>query len=84
MYVIDNRTAFCNVGRTGTHVITEVKQRWARLRPGKASEKTPRGVILPVCVTQIALKKKNYFFTSYSPFRILTLYTAVTLGSPGK
>jgi hypothetical protein len=58
---------------TGTHLITEVKQRWAHLVlgwvttkitsmlvafrrctrilwPGKASEKTPKGVIPPLCV----------------------------------
>jgi hypothetical protein len=68
-----NRTASCHRGHTSYHLITKVKQRWARivlhwvttqmtsttgavktcnriLWPGKASEKTPKGVIPPVCL----------------------------------
>jgi hypothetical protein len=64
-FLKDPRTASCHVGRTRTHLIIEVKQRWSRFVliwptavrrctsifwPGKASEKTPRGVIPPVYV----------------------------------
>jgi hypothetical protein len=62
----------CHVGHTGTHLITEVKQRWARIvlgwvtmsMPGafrrctRILEKTPKGIIPPVCV-KYRLKEKK-------------------------
>jgi hypothetical protein len=45
------------------------------LWPGKASEKTPRGVIPPVCVKNIAkrLKKKDWRNRAFQFFNILAL-----------